>query len=323
MTVSRIAIVGTRGHYARVLEEASRLPEAKIVAVAPGGAGDDDVRPLMQGNPAIFPDFQSILQHARPDVLVVCGPLELHAAMSIAAIERGVHVVCEKPVALTLADCDRLSDALAQHPGVHLAGMMFSRYEPGFFTAHQLIQDGAIGEVRLIDARKSYKFFKRPDYFYKRDTFGGTIPWVGSHAIDWMLWFAGTKIDSIYAAHSHDSPERIAQCQFTLDRGILASVSLDYYRPDAAPTHGDDWARVVGTKGIMEIRPDTVQLTGGTIAGPVRIEAKCDRSLLSDFLLQASGHGKALIDGDSTIELTRACLLARESADTGRVLRLE
>jgi predicted dehydrogenase len=323
VTSSNIAIIGTRGHYEQTLREVSQTPGANIAAVAPGGAGDDDVTPLLDANPAVYPDLQSLLGHPELDVLVVCGPFELHATTSIAAIERGIHVLTEKPAALTLAELQRLSDALKQHPGVHFAGMMFSRYDPGFFTAHQLIQGGAIGEVRLINARKSYRFGKRSDYFYKRETYGGTIPWVGSHAIDWVMWFADQPVSSIYATHSSDTPERAALCHLTFTNNIFASVSIDYHRPDNAPTHGDDWARVVGTAGVMEIRPGSVQLMNAANDGSKPVEARCERRLVPDFLAHASGAAKALIDRYSTIGLTRVCLLARESADAGRVLHID
>src|SRR5438093_2838580 len=117
-----------------------------------------------------------MLDRAKPDMVVVCGPFEMHATMCVDAIERGIHVLSEKCVALTAQDLDRLRKACAASPQVHLAGMMFSRYTPGFYTAHAMIDSGAIGEVRLFNARKSYKLGKREAYYHHRHTYGGTIP---------------------------------------------------------------------------------------------------------------------------------------------------
>jgi predicted dehydrogenase len=336
VTRSKIAIIGTRGHYREVLREAGKTPEAQIVAVAPGGAGDDDVTPILEScrsngvaEPRVFDDYRNMLDTALPDIVVICGPLELHAAMSITAIERDIHVLTEKPAALTLSDLAALQDTCERHPKVHLAGMMFSRYTPGFYTAWRMIHLGAVGDIRLIDARKSYKLGKRPAYYQHRETYGGTIPWVGSHAIDWILWLGGHQIESVYATHStahngdNRSLESSALCHFTLAGGRAASVSVDFFRPENAPTHGDDWARIVGTEGIMEVRPDKVTLINSDGNGAAPVDTACDRRPLEDFLAHIDGKRAALIDRKATLEMTRACLVARQSADEGKVLRLD
>jgi predicted dehydrogenase len=271
-------------------------------------------------------DWRAMLEDTRPDAVVVCGPIELHAEMCVEAIGRGAHVLVEKPSALTFGELTRLRAALDRHPGVHFAAMMFSRYTPGFYTAWRLIRGGAVGDVRLLDARKSYKLGDRPAYYRDRATYGGTIPWVGSHAIDWVLWLGGHKVKSVYASHSaaHNdgcgTMERAALCHFGLCDGRAASVSIDVFRPDNAPTHGDDWARVVGTKGVMEVRPSSVTLVNGDNDGTRPVRVACDRRPLRDFVDHARGRGEALIDRQATLDVTAACLLARQSADEGRVL---
>ena len=76
--------------------------------------------------------------------------------------------------------------------------------------------------MRLIDARKSYKLGKRPAYYHRRETYGGTIPWVGSHAIDWVLYFAAPrKFARVIATQSSEdnggngTMERSAICLFS------------------------------------------------------------------------------------------------------------
>jgi len=246
--------------------------------------------------------------------------------MCIDAIERGIHVLTEKPAALTFDELSRLAETSARHRDVHLAGMMFSRYDAGFYAAWELIRRGEIGDVRMIDARKSYKLGKREPFYNDRATYGGTIPWVGSHAIDWVLWLGGHKVTSVYASHSaaHNegcgTMERAALCHLGLCDGRAASVSIDVFRPDNAPTHGDDWVRVVGTKGVMEVRPESVVLVNGDNDGTRPVRVSCDRTPLRDFLDHARGQGEALIGREATLDVTAVCLLARQSADEGRVI---
>jgi predicted dehydrogenase len=227
-------------------------------------------------------------------------------------------------VALTPAELESLNGVCRQHPAVHLAGMMFSRYTPGFYTAWKLIRDGAVGEVRHVDARKSYKLGARPAYYAARETYGGTIPWVGSHAIDWVLWFYGqtARLTSVHATHStvgnggNGTMEATAACLFQLEAGRTASVSIDYLRPADAPSHGDDWARVVGTRGVMEVRPESVVIAGE----PAPWEVSCPLTPVADFLDHVDGTRRSILDASQTLALTEACLLARRAADEGRTI---
>src|SRR4051812_40031319 len=150
MALQRLAMIGARGHTNYVLDALPQLPNVRVVGVS-DGASDDPATPLVNWckanghEPATFDDYRKMLDTVRPDAVVVCGPFEKHAQMSIDAIERGLHVFTEKPIALTHEDLQRLREVHRSHPQVHIAGMMGIRYDPGFFTAWKLIQDGAIG----------------------------------------------------------------------------------------------------------------------------------------------------------------------------------
>jgi predicted dehydrogenase len=330
MRIERVAMIGTRGHFRTVLREMQSMPSLRVVALCDGG---DSVAPIAAWcrenghTPEMFDDHRAMLDAARPELLVIDGPFESHASMCIDAVARGVHVITEKPAALTLAELDALSAACERNPHVLVAGMMFSRYDPGFWTAKQLITNGAVGDVRLMNARKSYRLGTRAAHYHARETYGGTIPWVGSHAIDWVMWFAGGHaFRRVYATHSaHDNGgngtmERSALCHFTLGGERFASVSVDVFRPANAPTHGDDWIRVVGAAGVLEARPDSVTLINAGNDSSKLVSVACERAFLRDFVDHVKGRGRMAIDTQSTLALTRACLLARQSADEGRVI---
>jgi predicted dehydrogenase len=333
MPLQRLAMIGARGHTGYVLRALPAMPRVRLVAVA-DGAADDPVAPLVDWarqnghEPRAFDDWRVMLDQAKPDAVVVCGPFELHARMSIEAIKRGVHVFVEKPAALTLEDLHALREAHCAHPQVHVAGMMGSRYEPGFFTAWQLVRQGEIGDVRLLNARKSYKLGDRPGYYGDRATYGGTIPWVGSHAIDWVLWMCPYAVESIYAAHSsqrndgHGTMERSAVCELVIAAGRFASISIDLFRPGNAPSHGDDWLRVVGTGGVIEARSNSLTLINARNDGSTPVPVACDRQVFRDFADHVDGQQTGLIDARSTFVLTEVCLLARQAADERRVMHV-
>jgi predicted dehydrogenase len=330
MQLTRLAFIGTRGHYRLVLDALPRLPHVRVVGLCDGSTGPvDPLTTWCQQNghsPEAFHDYRKMLDTTRPQAVIICGPFEHHASMSIDAISRGIHVLVEKPAALTFEDLDRLRRAHQEHPDIHLASMMASRYSPGFFTAWKLIRDGAIGDVRLLNARKSYKLGSRPDFYRERETYGGTIPWVGIHAIDWVLWMAGQPMESVCAVHSGVSNEdlgtmeRSALCQFTLAGERFACVSIDVFRPPAAPSHGDDWIRVVGTDGVIESRPQSLSLINRDNDGSAPVPLMPTTSMFEDFTAHVEGRSHALLDASSTFTITQAALAARESADTGRIV---
>jgi predicted dehydrogenase len=331
MNLRRIAFTGTRGHWGVVTKELAGRRDIEVVALADGG---DNVAPLVEWcakndrpTPAVESDHAAMLDRHRPDAVVICGPFERHADQCVEAIERGIHVLTEKPAALTFDDLARLETATKARPDVHFAGMMFSRYDPGFYTAAALVRGGAIGDVRLINARKSYRLGRRDAYYHDRATYGGTIPWVGSHAIDWVMWFAGAAFESVYASHSaahnggNGTMERSAACHFAIAGERAATVSIDVFRPATAPTHGDDWARIVGSTGIIEARPDSITLLSENNPPDEAVPVACDRSPLQDFIDHCDGVRPAIITTADTLRLTDACLRARLSADEQRLVR--
>ena len=333
----RIAIAGTRGHWKHTLEDvlARRAqpdrPQAQLVAVADAGDSADGLMKWAaeQGvSVERFGDHAEMLRVAKPDLFVPCAAFEDHASMCLDAIAAGVHVLSEKPAALNDSELSALRAACAARPNVHLAGMMFSRYEPAFLMAAEMIHRGELGRVRLINVRKSYKLGRRGAYFLKRETYGGTIPWVGSHAIDWAQGFARMWPTRVYAAHSTDgngdngTMEASASCLLEYPGGLTATASVDVLRPEAAPTHGDDWARVVGTWGTLEVRPGRLDVIDGKGARSIPI-VDAGRTLVGELLDAIALGTTPWVDTRATLELTATLLAARRSADEGRVIDLD
>lgn len=328
MTLERLAFIGVRGHYDGVLRFLPRRPRVRVVGLSDGGG--DPIDPLTRWcdtnghSPVVFDDYRRMLDSTAPNAVVVCGPFDQHAEMTIEAVRRGIHVLVEKTASISLADLKRLEAVHLAHPQVHMAAMHTSRFVQGFYTAWRLVQDGAIGDVRLINARKSYRIGQRGAFYHRRSTYGGTIPWVGAHAIDWVLWMSGHRIRSVHAVHSAvcnnglGTMERSALCQFTLCGDRFASVSIDMFRPIRAKTHGDDWVRLVGTQGVLEATPDRVTLINDDFDGTTPMPMRNPPSMFHDFMNHVEGVAETINRTSDLFATTAACLLARQSADEGR-----
>ena len=317
----KLCMIGARGHSYYVLNDLPELENVKLCAVA---SGDENPSSLLQAaktwDPRSYDDWREMLDRETPDVLSIDGPFELHAEMCVEALNRNIHVFCEKPIALTLSDLERIREAYEKSEA-EIISMTALRWEPAFYTAHQLVRAGKIGKVMLIQTRKSYKMRIRPDFYKRRATYGGTIGWVGSHAIDWIQWFSGSAFASAAATQTraenrgNGEMETAAQCLFTMKNGVLAQASIDFLRSEGAPTHGDDRIRVVGTEGAVEVELGRLFLTDKAGYREITELKSPGRGFFASFIDFIEGKGAPPASPEETFEITRACLKTQQAAD--------
>jgi len=327
----RVCLIGVSGHSGYALEGIAADDEAVLVGMAPGSEGED-IEPMYNSickagaSPVRYANYIHMLDELKPDIAVVNCFFCDHAAVGMESLKRGCHLFIEKPISTTIEDLKKFKEVYRKTDR-QLAGMFALRYSAPFLTAWEAVRKGLIGEVRLLNAQKSYKLGNRGELYKKRELYGGTIPWVGSHAIDWVYWMSGEKFVSVYAAHStrqnkgHEDLEASAACLFTLTNEVVATVSIDYLRPNQAPSHGDDRIRIVGSQGVLEVREGSVFLTGGNeISGVRQLELLPERNIFRDFMEQIRGKGRCLMSAEESIYVSEACIKARISADENKVV---
>ncbi|WP_127585339.1 Gfo/Idh/MocA family protein [Paenibacillus koleovorans] len=329
----KVCLIGSTGHTGYVLKGLRGQTDADLIGIAPGSQGEETESLLkLAGDygytPIQYQHYTQMLDDLQPDIAAVACHFNDHAAVAIEALNRGIHVFVEKPIATTLEDLD-LVRAAYDKSNVHLAAMLGIRYEDWFLTVQNLLEERSIGEIRLMNAQKSYKLGKRSALYTKRETYGGTIPWVGSHAIDWMHALSGEKFYSVYAAHStkanngHGDLESTALCHFTFSHEVFGSATIDYLRPRQASSHDDDRIRIVGTTGVLEAQAGKVLLINDAQPGIREMPLLPKREIFTDFLQQVRGEGPCKVTAEQSFLVTEACLKARISADEGRIVYFE
>ncbi len=320
-------MIGASGH-SDICVPDSVCQERNFAAIAPGSLGESVAgmeRRLREigYSPNVYADYREMLRKEKPDVAVVDNFYGEHGPVILDAFAAGCHVFAEKPAAAGLEQLELIQEAW-HRAGTSFAGMFTYRYDGAFYRAWQLIQEGAVGSVRLLNAQKSYKYGTRPDFMSRRETYGGTIPWVGIHGIDWILWMSGgcftsvTAVQSAAEAPNGVCPETTALAQFRMKDDRMASLTVDYLNPEAAPSHGDDRIRVVGTDGVLEVRDNGVTLLNSR--GVQHPQNLPDGDFFADFLAQAAGKGKCRISAEETFAATRTALLAQRAADSGETI---
>lgn len=329
----RVATIGAVGHLNYVMDGLKTDSTCVLVAAArhePGERLDPvlNTDAARRDQPKVFEDYRQMLDEVKPDIACVCMKYYRNAEGCIAAAEHGCHVICEKPIATELEDLYRLRDTV-KRTGVRLTALFGMRFEGHFLAARKAVAAGLVGEPVLASAQKSYKFGVRPDWYKDRRTFGGTIPWVAIHAIDFLRFVTGLEYTSVTAQHANkahpDYPglEDCGALLFGLSNGGQAVITFDYLRPSQANTHGDDRLRVVGTEGVLEVRhADDFCEAITNRQSTIELQHTEDQNLFTDFVSELRGQGKHLIGPEEAFRVTEVALKAREAADTRKTVPL-
>lgn len=338
----KIVQVGASGHYEYALAAAKR-EGCDFVGLCMGDRHEKNTASEKLSEygftPEIYGDYAKMLEETNADIVIVNSFMGHNADFAAEALRRGKHVFAEKPIA---TDFESLCHVMREYRTANspkrlsatksgrvcLCGMFGILDESAFMTARKIILSGTLGDIRLINAQKSYKLGEREEFYSDRKLYGGTIPWVSIHAIDWAWRLFGLRFSEVYACHSREangdngSLEASAICLFKGTSGEMVSVSADYLRPAGAPTHGDDRIRAVGTGGILEIRGGRVYLTDAAGEREVsHYEEKGD--IFAEFLSEIKTGKPGRVSALGSFYSTYLALAARESADTGNVFPLD
>jgi predicted dehydrogenase len=321
--------IGGWGHWKEVLDELLGARGVAIVAVAPAHSGEDISNllqhPLVASGARQYENHHRMLADLRPEVAVVSTRLDHLTRVARDAVRAGCHLICEKPLALEEGSLHRLWKTVQQQ-GRHVLAMHTMRNQPAFLAARRVVRTGRLGKLVLINVRKSYKWLVRPQWFGVRAIYGGTIPWIGIHALDVIHFLTGERPRTITAHHANLTRPDFPECEdHAVIIGQLAggggafSASLDYCRPESAPTHGDDWVRIVGSRGVLEANASAGWCRLITAEKP-----PCDlplpkpATMFRDFLRAlAKGERHEFTTADAFM-LTHASLVARKAADRSR-----
>ncbi len=316
----KVVSIGGFGHSGFVFDDMMDMSEAELCALAPAYDGEDISafcnHPICQ-NKAVFANYSEMLEKVKPNVAVISTRLDLIADIAIQTARSGCHLICEKPLALNPDKLQQLFEVV-QETKVKLAAMLSMRMEPQFVAAHNVYQIGTIGEAVMVNGRKSYKWGSRPEWFGDMKKYGGTIGWIGIHAFDFINYITGLEFTSVSAIGGNSNhPERKAcddNCGIIaeMSNGGHGTISVDLFRPEAAETWGDDWIRIVGTKGIIEARgSDFTCKLHSDGKEPVNIELSSKPRIFSDFLLSLQDNRKTALGMYESFMLTHTCHCAQ------------
>jgi predicted dehydrogenase len=254
----RICLVGT-GRAGRVHANsiARRLPQAALAA-----AVDSDATALGAMEPDFgvsrrFGSLEAALEDGNFDAVVITTPTFTHRDLAVAAAKAGKHVFVEKPMAISLAECDAMIDA-ASTAGVILQIGFMRRFDPEFVGAYERVAGGEIGKPMVIKSLTHGPGLP-PPWARDRKLSNGMIAEVNSHDWDCIRWLTGANPESVSVsvanfkgkARGVEDPDfyDTLHASVRFESGALGSVTgicpCDYGY--------DARVEVVGEKGIIQI----------------------------------------------------------------------
>jgi UDP-N-acetyl-2-amino-2-deoxyglucuronate dehydrogenase len=222
--------------------------------------------------PRVFDDADALLRDGNVEAVHICAPHPAHEPLVVAAAQAGVHVLCEKPISITIDAADRMISA-AKHAGTTFGVVFQRRFWPAAQRLRQAIDSGRLGNPTLGEC--SVRIWRSPEYFAsdpwrgKWSTEGGGVLMNQAvHAIDMLQWFMGRPVEVFgryetfrHGAYIDVEDTAVATVQF--ESGALATIqAATTVQPEfgfRVAVHGDKgstvsvWEQNEGQQGINDV----------------------------------------------------------------------
>jgi UDP-N-acetylglucosamine 3-dehydrogenase len=279
-----------------------------------------------------YTDYRQLLADAAVEVVSVTTHIDDHRDITLDALRAGKHVLLEKPMAPTVADCDRIVQTARASRGLFMVGHI-CRFDPRVVLAKETIDAGRIGRILSMHARRNLSKAISNVVCNSISALMGD----GIHDADLMLWFTGARPVSVYAQEIHPGTAKYPEggwAMMRLDSGAIAVVESVWYLPESTPYQIDARMEVIGTEGALYIDcaeaglaihdargirlPDTLYWPSliGERFGILRAELR----YFADCVL--AGRAPQRITPEESLAAVRVMVAAGESARTGNVVSL-
>jgi predicted dehydrogenase len=308
-------------HVEYVLAEAAAVPDLRIVAAAEPDAA---ARERFLGHVAgpVYRDPARALADHPADVAVICGVYSDRAELVVGCLRRGMAVLVDKPMC-TDRDQLRAIETAAFGTSAPLAVMFDKRFYPETRAVQMIVDTGELGEVVQLSSTGPHKLLRptRPDWFFRRRTYGGIANDLPVHDIDILLRLTGIEHGSVAAltgnrsVPEHESFEDHVTLMINSD-GLQATIDANWLQPEAAAVHGHYRMRLIGTEGSADLDWAEHVLKITTHHTAERIVELPDPLRPVQFFFDAlrAGQPPAVTTAESILA-TRIALTAQLSAD--------
>lgn len=217
-----------------------------------------------------FPDVprrerDALLDDPGIDMILIAAVPQDRAGLAIAAMQAGKDVMVDKPGCTTPDQLAAIRDCVERTGRIWTVNFSERLEVPAVARAERLVAEGAIGTVKQVLGIGPHRqnLATRPDWFFRRQRYGGILCDIGSHQVDQFLHFTGSR--EVEIAHAlventtrpeHPGFQDFGEMVLNGDRGH-GYVRVDWFTPEALPTWGDGRLFLLGDEGSIEIRKYT------------------------------------------------------------------
>jgi len=326
MSKTKWAIIGT-GMIARVLADAINATEAaELVAV--GSRDLDRAKAFAKGNGAAsaYGSYEDLFADPGVEIVYNSLPNSLHCEWTIKAAEAGKHILCEKPLGITVDEGERMF-AAADANGVKLMEAFMYRCHPQTARLREIVDSGRIGDLRLIHSTFSFSIGDPANIRLSKPLYGGALMDVGCYCTNLSRFIAGREPTAAFAAARFGAESGVDESlagTLVFEDGVAAQFDV------SVKSAGRSSAEIVGTTGRIEApvpwKPgDTSTIIVHDSSGREEIEITGG----SPYVLEVEHFSRVVTEGEAPI-LSRedslgnmaAIFALAESARTGQVVRL-
>jgi predicted dehydrogenase len=248
MTRVRWGILGTARINRRLIPAMRASARSELVAIGSRDRDRAEAYARSWGIPHAASGYQALLDDDSIDAVYIPLPNSEHVRWTLAAVEAGKHVLCEKPLALDPHDVDRVAVASAARRVVVEEGFMY-RHEPLTAQVAALVADGAVGAVRAVVSGFTFALDRQGDVRLDRELGGGSLWDVGCYPVTYAQLLAAKAPVSV-VARAHWSPGGVDEelsgiVQFA--GGAAASIYCGFRAPYRT------WLEILGTEGALRV----------------------------------------------------------------------
>jgi predicted dehydrogenase len=317
-------IISTADINRLVIPPAQESPAVELVGVASRTQERAEEYSAQWGIPRAYGSYEALLADPGIEAVYISLPNTMHTQWSIKAVEAGKHVLCEKPFTRDPDDVTRAWDA-ADRAGRVLSEAFMWRHNPQTFRLRELLDEGAIGEVRLIRSAFSYSLYDEENIRLRTDVEGGALMDVGCYCVSGSRLAAGAEPVSAYGSawYGPSGTDWVFTGFLRFPGDVLATFDCGTALPNR------DELEVIGSEGSLFLddpwhaREPVIELRRG--GGVEKLEVPRENSYrleLENVSAAAAGEAELLLGRDDAMGQARTIEALHRSAQTGAPVSL-
>jgi len=329
----RIGILSFAHHHGEAyISNLRRMEGVELLGVA----DDDPMRGqtiAAQNKAQYFHTYEDLFE-AKPDGVIICTENNRHRAFVEMAASRGIHILCEKPIATTLEDARAIIEA-CEKAGVFLMTAFPMRFSAPLLEIKARLDNGDFGDVYCFNATNQGELpTKHRAWFVDPELAGGgAIMDHTVHLVDIMRWFTDSEVESMYARsnkifHADEvEVETGALEMLTFENGVFATIDASWSRPQYWPTWGGLTFEMVTQRGAvivdafrqnLNVYRHDWQRSNWAYWG-----SDMNQAMISDFAAAIRENRPPRVTGMDGLRAVEATLAAYESTRTGETVQVK